>query len=59
MTPTLRPALLAALLALPVAGLAQTAPLTTHAERSGFIQTGRYDEVTQCARRSRRNTRIG
>ena len=47
MTPTLRPALLAALLALPVAGLAQTGPLTTHAERSGFIQTGRYDEVTQ------------
>ena len=47
MTPTLRPALLAALLALPAAVLAQTGPLTTHAERSGFIQTGRYDEVTR------------
>ena len=47
MTPTLRPALLAALLALPAAAMAQPAPLTTHAERSGFIQTGRYDEVTR------------
>ena len=35
------------LLALALVGLSATAapPLTTHAERSGFLQTGRYEEV--------------
>ncbi|MFP7721353.1 M14 family metallopeptidase [Lysobacter sp. A3-1-A15] len=47
MTPTLRPALLAAVLALPATATAQPSALATHAERSGFTQTGRYDEVTR------------
>lgn len=38
-------ALLLATALLPLAAPAQDAPLTTVAERSGFIQTGRYDEV--------------
>ena len=36
---------LAAWLALASAGLTHAAPLTTHAERTGFAQTGRYAEV--------------
>ena len=32
-------------LALAASSLAHAAPLTTHAERSGFLQTGRYAEV--------------
>ena len=39
-------ALATALTALPVAA-ASPADLVTHAERSGFTQTGRYDEVIQ------------
>src|SRR5690606_26911920 len=46
---TLRPALLtsvcASLLAVALPALAQQPPLTTVAERSGFVETGRYDEV--------------
>ncbi|MEG3192329.1 M14 family metallopeptidase [Lysobacter sp. D1-1-M9] len=44
---SLRPALLAALLTAAPAAVATdtTTALTTIAERSGFIQTGRYDEV--------------
>jgi hypothetical protein len=42
--PTMRLTLLAALLALAPALPAQS-PLTTVAERSGFVRTGRYDEV--------------
>ena len=42
--PSFAPLLLASAL-LPMAAPAQEAPLTTVAERSGFVQTGRYDEV--------------
>lgn len=41
---------LLATLALATAAASPAAPLTTHAERSGFTQTGRYDEVTQLCR---------
>ncbi|MGV8941366.1 MAG: M14 family zinc carboxypeptidase [Lysobacter sp.] len=41
----LRLSLLAGLLAVALPGLAQHAPLNTVSERSGFVETGRYDEV--------------
>lgn len=58
--------LLACTLAAASAAAAPAAPLTTHAERSGFTQTGRYDEVDRLCHdfarahpRSVRCTRFG